>query len=313
AQFEGLVRLAGDHEGYLEQVRLALAEVDDGSLLASRQAFAARQTWLHRAEALDDALSSISEPLISIVVLTYNNLGYTKQCLHSLEVNTDYENVEIIVVDNASSDDSPAYLAEWEQGAANRRFIANQSNLGFSAGNNVGLDVARGDYLVVLNNDTYVTPGWLRTLRNQLRRRADAGLVGPVTNNIGNEAKIQISYESMDQMVELAGRYTRANAGRSFEIATSAFFCVMISRQAYTVVGGLDEQFGVGFFEDDDYCRRLEQAGLVRLCAEDVFVHHHLSASFNKLKAEAKQALFEKNKALYEAKWGKWSPHGYRS
>lgn len=312
SQFEGLVRLAADHDEYLAQVRLALAEAAENGELGARQAFASKQTWLHRAATLDSALASIDEPLISIVVLTYNNLDFTKQCLHSLEVHTDYDNVEIIVVDNASSDDTPAYLTEWAKGASNRRFIANASNLGFSAGNNVGLEIAKGEYLVVLNNDTYVTPGWLRTLRNQLRRHPRAGLVGPVTNNIGNEARIQINYDSMEQMVEYAGRYTRAHAGQSFEIATSAFFCVMISRDAYTKVGGLDEQFGVGFFEDDDYCRRLEQEGLVRLCAEDVFVHHHLSASFNKLKAEAKQALFEKNKALYEAKWGAWVPHGYR-
>jgi GT2 family glycosyltransferase/glycosyltransferase involved in cell wall biosynthesis len=313
SQFEGLVRLAGDHEGFLHQVKLALAEpVGDVSLESPRREFGSRQTWLHRAAALDEALDSLAEPLISIIVLTYNNLDYTKQCLHSLESYTDYRNLEIIVVDNASSDGSREFLAEWVKHDPRRVFLPNEANLGFSAGNNVGLRVAKGDYLVVLNNDTYVTPGWLRTLRNQLHRHPEAGLVGPVTNNIGNEARIEISYESMDEMLRLAGEYTRRHAGQSFPIHTSAFFCVMFSRQAYECVGGLDEQFGVGFFEDDDYCRRLEQAGFSRLCAEDVFVHHHLSASFNKLKAEAKQALFDKNRALYEAKWGPWVPHDYR-
>lgn len=314
SQFEGLVRLADDHDGFLAEVKQALAEDrDDPSLREPRQAFASRQTWQHRAETLDQALSSIDEPLISIVVLTYNNLDYTRQCLHSLETYTDYDNVEVIVVDNASSDESPAFLAAWAEAGPRRRFIANDANLGFSAGNNVGLRVAKGEYLVMLNNDTYVTPGWLRTLRNQIRRHPQAGLVGPVTNNIGNEAKIDIAYDTMEEMVERAGVYTRAHAGQSFPVQTSAFFCVMISRQAYELVGGLDEQFGVGFFEDDDYCRRLEQNGLQRLCVEDAFVHHQLSASFNKLKAEVKQKLFEQNKALYEAKWGPWTPHGYRA
>lgn len=313
SQFEGLVRLADDHDGFLTQVKKALEEGPDAvELQEKRRAFASRQTWLHRAATLDEALATIREPLISVVVLTYNNLDYTKQCLQSLEAHTDYDDVEIIVVDNASSDGSPAYLAEWAQADSRRTFIANEQNLGFSAGNNVGLRIARGDYLVVLNNDTYVTPGWIRTLRNQLRRHPRAGLAGPVTNNIGNEAKIEISYATMDEMLELAGQYTRQHAGRSLLMRTCAFFCVMITRDAYERIGGLDEQFGVGFFEDDDYCRRLEQEGFDRLCTEDVFVHHHLSASFNKLKAEAKQALFEKNKALYEAKWGPWVAHGYR-
>ena len=86
----------------------------------------------------------------------------------------------------------------------------------------------------------------------------------------------------------------------------------MITRAAFDRVGELDERFGLGFFEDDDYCRRLEQAGFEVLCAEDVFVHHHLSASFDKLKSQAKQALFDKNRAIYESKWGPWRPHQYR-
>ena len=66
-------------------------------------------------------------------------------------------------------------------------------------------------------------------------------------------------------------------------------------RSTYATVGPLDPAFGIGFFEDDDYCRRVEAAGLGVACAEDVFVHHHLSASFDKLKAEARQQLFLKN------------------
>jgi GT2 family glycosyltransferase len=93
---------------------------------------------------------------------------------------------------------------------------------------------------------------------------------------------------------------------------TAAFFCVMFSRETYEAIGPLDEAFGRGFFEDDDYCRRVEQLGLTINCAEDVFIHHHLSASFNKLRSADRQALFEQNKATYEAKWGEWLPHAYR-
>ncbi|MBV5328974.1 MAG: methyltransferase domain-containing protein, partial [Chlorobium sp.] len=77
-------------------------------------------------------------------------------------------------------------------------------------------------------------------------------------------------------------------------------------------VGELDEVFGRGFFEDDDYCRRIEHLGLRVVCAEDVFIHHQLSASFNQLKQQDRQKLFEDNRKIYEAKWGEWVPHGYR-
>lgn len=311
-QFGELVSTASDVDGFVAATGALLANPGNAKVVAARQEFAAQQTWGHRARDLESALGAIREPRVSVIVLTYNNLDLTKACLHSIEVNSDYPNLEVIAVDNASSDGTQTYLAEWVKQGQGRRFIANETNLGFSAGNNVGLAAATGDYLVILNNDTYVTPGWVRGLINQLRRHPAAGLVGPVTNNIGNEARIEISYSELQQMQERAGQYTRRHPGGSFQIETAAFFCVMLTRQAYEKVGPMDEQFGVGFFEDDDYCKRLHQLGFDVLCAEDVFVHHHLSASFNKLKAEAKQALFERNRALYEAKWGPWTPHAYR-
>ena len=114
-------------------------------------------------------------------------------------------------------------------------------------------------------------------------------------------------------MIEQAGRYTRNHAGQVMRLPVVAFFCAAMPRTVYEKVGGLDEAFGTGFFEDDDYCRRVREAGWEVACAEDVFVHHHLSASFDKLKAEQRQALFERNRAIYEAKWGRWTPHRYRA
>ena len=85
-----------------------------------------------------------------------------------------------------------------------------------------------------------------------------------------------------------------------------------MKRDVYDRIGGLDEDFGRGFFEDDDYCRRVELIALRVICAEDVFVHHHLSASFSKLDEEKRDELFRRNRAIYERKWGKWVPHVYR-
>ena len=317
AQFGGLVRTAGDAPAFVREVAAALAGQGEGAdAAARRQAFAADQTWDHRAVELDQAIAAIVEPVVSVVVLTYNNLALTEGCLASLEAHSDYRSLEVIVVDNASSDGSPDWLRRWvaEPSAAGhrRRLILNEANLGFAAGNNVGLAAATGEVLVMLNNDTWVTPGWVRTLCAHLRRDPALGLVGPVTNNIGNEARIEIQYRDMDEMIARAGEYTRAHPGQCFPIRTAAFFCVAMRRATYERVGGLDEAFGVGFFEDDDYCRRAEAAGLGVACADDVFVHHYLSASFDALAAERKRELFERNKAIYEAKWGAWEPHVYR-
>ena len=316
-QFDGQVGVAGTPAEFIAAVSAFLNHPGDAGAIEARQRFAAEQTWDHRAQQFDLALASIREPRVSIVVLTYNNLAFTEACLFSIEHYSDYPNLEVIVVDNASSDESPAFLREWAAQASpaghTRRLILNETNLGFAAGNNVGLDAADGEYLVMLNNDTYVTPGWVRSLIAPLRREADIGLVGPVTNNIGNEAKVEIGYSDMTSMIHAARTYTLRHPGQTLPLRTAAFFCVALPRVVYRAVGGLDEAFGIGFFEDDDYCRRVEREGWRIVCAEDVFVHHHLSATFEKKDPAERQALFERNKAIYEEKWGAWQPHRYRN
>lgn len=315
AQFGDLVWRATSANEFVKLVGRAMKLQDSSDEVSGRErkTFAAQQTWDHRASELSGALRSIEMPKISVVVLTYNNLDLTKACLQSLIEQTDYPNLEIIVVDNASVDGTPSYLNEFRQQHQNTKVILNEKNIGFSAGNNVGLAAAMGDYLVLLNNDTVVTRGWAMTLMRHLQADSSIGLVGPVTNNIGNEARIETTYKDISDMPVEALQYTLSNMGRILPIRNVAFFCVMMPRTAFASVGILDEAFGRGFFEDDDYCRRIEQLGLRIVCAKDVFIHHHLSASFNKLRSADRQALFEQNKAIYEAKWGTWTPHTYKN
>lgn len=314
AQFGDLVYRAATHDSFIRIVSNCLHSVTavDNTVFQQRQEFAREQTWNHRVSTLTEAIQAISLPKISIVVLTYNNLELTKLCLNSLLRWSDYPNIEVIVVDNASTDGTPDYLRELQQKEPIVQLVLNEQNHGFAKGNNIGLRTATGDFLVVLNNDTIVTPGWLLTMLRHLQADPTIGLIGAVTNNIGNEAKIEIAYQGPDEMLPAAFTYTTAHIGQHRLLRTAAFFCVMIPRKVFEQVGLLDENFGRGFFEDDDYCRRIERLGLRIACAEDVFIHHHLSASFNKIHDAEKRALFEKNKAYYESKWGKWEPHEYR-
>ena len=306
-----IAHVADDHEHFIALLDKAMAERGDPALAAERSQWAAAHDWKTRGEQLDDAIRS-AFPKVSVIVLTYNNLQFTKACLHSLEEHGCYPNWELVIVDNASSDGTLDHLQEYATANPRVRLILNDENLGFSAGNNCGLQAASGDYLIVLNNDTYVTRGWMLDLIRHFRRSPDLGLLGPVTNNIGNEAKVEIQYADMAEMASAASAYTSAHPGEELAVTAIAFFCAAMPRAVYEEVGGLDERFGLGFFEDDDYCRRVEQAGYRIAVAEDVFVHHHLSASFDQLESARRQALFDANKALYEEKWGAWTPHRYR-
>ena len=245
----------------------------------------------------------------SIIVLTYNNLDYTRQCLESIYAKTDTPEFEVIVVDNASQDETPQYLEAFAREHPNFSFILNASNEGFARGNNIGAAAAKGDYIVFLNNDTIVTRGWLEGLLRHLED-PQVGMVGPATNGSSNETRVVHTYTDIDGLDEFAANYCAAHRGQFFEIKTLAFMCVALRRQTFEEIGPLDERFGLGMFEDDDYAMRLRQKGYKLLCVDDVYIHHWGGGSFLKMAPMAYWQLFRENRAKFEEKWQtRWQPH----
>lgn len=311
AEMKGLgpmVRLAATVEEFEGQIREALAE-DLNPAIENRRTFARENTWQKRFEELEPALRE-TFPLASIVIVTYNNLELNRLCLQSLFTNTEWPNFEVIVVDNGSTDGTTAFLEDSVRGYPSLKVIFNEHNLGFAAANNQGLAEARGQFLVLLNNDTALPRGWLTALIRHLSTDKTIGLIGPMTNEIGNEAKVAVEYSSLKEMPLWSAQFMRQNDSQVFGIHMLAMFCVAMRREVFEQVGFLDERFGVGLFEDDDYSRRIRDAGYQILCARDSFVHHMGSASFKQLAPDDYFQLFERNRRLYEEKWGElWQPH----
>jgi hypothetical protein len=303
-----LVYIAADALSFGERIAQALAE-DTIELRQRRQAWASRHDWSARAEQFYSAVVAM-DPLVSIVILTHNNWRFSNACLNSVIRYSDYPNFEIIVVDNASTDGIPENLQKLQRQEPRLRLILNENNVGFAAGNNVGIK-ATGEYIILLNNDTYVTYGWIRGLIRPMQLNSEIGLVGPLTNNIGNEQKIRITYHDMQEMEVAARRFVRSRLRQMTPVRRLAFFAVALRRRAIDLVGLLDERYGLGYFEDDDYCMRANEQGVKMVIADDVFVHHHLSVSFSTLGAQAGE-LMKKNRALFEERWGAWEPHRYR-
>ena len=305
--YADLLYIASDAEEFISMIDAALRENDPG-LVERRIEVARANTWSARYESIVEALARVT-PRLSIVIVTFNNLSFTRQCLESVFTRTLHPNFEVIVVDNASSDGTRDYLEELRDEHPNLRLIFNDENFGFARANNQGLAAASGDYLVLLNNDTVVPRGWTNGLLRPLRQK-DIGLVNSVTNFSGNESRIDVSYSDMFGMEEFAARYTAEHFGEIFDIRVAAMYCVAMRRDTYETIGPLDERFGVGMFEDDDYSHRMRIAGYRVVCAEDSFVHHFGQASFKKLDPKEYQKTWDANQTYFQKKWNmEWRPH----
>jgi GT2 family glycosyltransferase len=308
---EGVVALANTAAGMVASVEDALKN-NGPDAVAQRQRVARQNTWEERFGRLNSAVARLYRR-VSIIVLTYNNLNLNRLCIESIFRNTAWPDFELIVVDNASTDGTPDYLRQVERTHTNVRLFLNDRNRGFAGGNNQAIRAAHGDYVVLLNNDTIVTRGWLGRLIRHLEGGEKVGLVGPVTNSAGNEAVIDTEYVTLDGMEAFAAARSYEYAGQSMEIKVPALFCAIARRALFDEVGLLDERYEVGLFEDDDLALRVRRAGYRNLCAQDVFIHHFQSESFKLLGDEAYQRIFAANRERFEKKWNtKWEPHRHR-
>jgi GT2 family glycosyltransferase/glycosyltransferase involved in cell wall biosynthesis len=303
-----LFQQASDPATFTRKLEEALGD-SDAAVVAARRRFAQENSWQSRGAAMADIVNDMF-PEVSIIIVTWNNLGFTRQCLDSLRANTSWPRWEVILVDNGSTDETPAYLAELAASDPRITLIFNQENRGFAAANNQGLARASGDYLVLLNNDTVLPRGWLSRLIHNLENDPEIGMIGPVTNNVWNEARQEAGYRDLGGLVRFAQSWGNEHEDQIYPIDVLAMYCVALPRAVYAKVGELDERYGIGMFEDDDYAHRIRAAGYRVSCAEEAYIHHAGRASFRKLADVKYRALHEDNRKIYEEKWCcNWRPH----
>ena len=306
-----LIFTANTPDEFIEQIQKADERGKDPAFVERLRSYALANTWRHRVNDFEEAICNL--PKVSVVILSYGDPELTKGTLHSLFDNGPcYPNLEVIIVDNGSKKKDLQSLKKYAEEYAGVRIIENGKNLGFAGGNNIGLKAASGDYILMLNNDTVVAKGAIHAMVRHLQNNPDIGVVGPLTNNIGNEAKVFVDYQDMAEMKLVAREITMGYRGVFTPINVCAYFAAMLRRKDLDIFGFLSEDYGRGFFEDDDHCAIIKENNYICALAEDAFIHHHLSASFDKVKKEERDKLFAENKQTYEAKWGEWQPHKYR-
>ena len=243
----------------------------------------------------------MSRAAVSIIIPVFNKLAFTRQCLDRIARHTsDAVAYEVIVVDNGSTDGTAEFFA----GAAlpaNIRYHRNTDNLGFAAANNVGAALASYDYLLLLNNDTLVQPGWLEQMLALAQSDPSIGVVGikqlfPYTSTIHHTGIIftaggvpQHIYPHTDASLP------HVNKQREYQAVNGA--CLLIARRLYQECGGLDERYRNGY-EDVDLCLSVRQRRRRVVCCTSAFIYHYGQISDTRTADDAANA------AYFASKWG---------
>ncbi len=207
-------------------------------------------------------------PDVSVIVVNWNTRGLLERCLRSVEAQRPSVELQVIVVDNGSTDGSAELVSTHFGGV---ELIANASNRGYAAANNQGIERARGRYLLLLNSDTDVEPGALGALCDYGDQHPQAGILGPKLVNpdgtlqpsggrFPTPASTIASLLGWHRLTGIPRYGTRRDYVRPAEVDEVSGAAMLIARAVVTQIGGLDEGFAWGY-EDVDFCLRAHRAG----------------------------------------------------
>lgn len=234
--------------------------------------------------------------MISVLIPAYNNWELTRACLEALAASLDGQEAQVIVVDNASSDATPQVCPALGRRLFGERFrwLPQAENRNFAGACNIGAAAAQGDWLFLLNNDTLPRPGWAGPLLRAFDEDPQLGAAGPLllyppdgnglhrVQHLGvvlsPGCRVSHLYEFLPERHPVVGR------SRRLQIITGA--ALLVPRQRYLALGGLDEGF-VNGFEDVDFCARLCREGLHQRVVPEARIIHLAGQSEGRRDREA--------------------------
>ena len=239
-------------------------------------------------------MNSSVKNLCDIIIPVWNNLDITRDCIQSINDNTRYP-YRIVVIDNASDLKTKQYLNSLKNDLQNQiSIITNAKNLGFVKAVNQGLKFSDAKYMCIMNNDTIATSGWLEEMVAIAEMDNLIGMVNPSSNTSCQFPGKMGIHEYAESLNRLKGTYQY--------LYTCRAFCMILKKEVKDRIGLLDENFGVGYFDDTDYCKRAQGYGYKTVRAKGSYVYHKESQSFAKIKK--KDIIFSENEKKFIRKWG---------
>lgn len=276
---------------------------------------------LNKNKALIDHFDfNDDSPLVSIIILNRNGFHHLKRLFTDFKENVQYPFYEIIVVDNASKDNSLSFLEELKTDLP-LKIIENTKNESFSIANNQAARMAKGDYLLLLNNDVKPTYGWLNQMMYTAITRDNIGAVGAKlvypyspdsTHNKSKSFQIQHRGIVFKEKSGIIRPYNLSN-GDIFSVedesvverAAVTAATLLVKKEAYWQVGGLDEDYNYGY-EDVDFCLKLLKEGYKNIyCPKALLFHYEFGTQSKNKHREIKNRRLN-NQKIFKEKWNRF-------
>lgn len=239
-----------------------------------------------------------NSPLVSIVVLAYNHLDYTKLCIESLYRYTSHIDFELITINNGSTDQTKEYF----EALPHQKKISFVENIGVDKAINHGFRIAEGKYTVNVSNDLVLTTNWLDNLLICAESDEKIGMVVPASSYSSNCQQMDLGYKNLTEMQEMAKAHNVSSPLKWEERLRLITYTCLIRTDLQKEFGGFDEDFNPGGFDDDALCFKARRAGYKLILAMDTFVHHFGSVTFQV--EYAKNNIYIKNRKLFNDKFG---------
>jgi GT2 family glycosyltransferase len=246
-------------------------------------------------------------PRLSIIIVSYNARADLERCLETLVRDTPAVDHEIIVVDNASSDDTVHALRTRWSGV---RLIEAGGNLGFARGNNLGIRQSFGEIVLLLNGDTLLTPGAIDGLVATLDSRPDVAIVGPRLVDAHGRAELSFGrmispFNEMRQQLRARGNVERLTS-REREVDWVSGACLLVRRADAEAVGLMDERYFM-YTEDVDFCAAVRARGRKVLFTPKVQIVHLRGRSRQSAPRATEEAYRRSQIAFYEKHHPAWT------